>query len=1163
MTTLAETLDRPGRVTVTGAPDGCSAIELARLAYDGPAQTVLHIARDDAAMSRMADSLAFFAPDLSVLSFPAWDCLPYDRVSPNGEVVARRLDVLTRIATEDIATPQAVLTTVSAAVQRLPQREAFRTAILDGRVGEAVAPDSLVAYFERNGYVRSGTVREAGEYALRGGILDVFPPGALAPLRLDFFGDELEGIRTFDAMTQRTEATLDSFRFGPVSEVFLDEEGVNRFRSGYRSLFGVTSGDDPLYESISAGRRYIGMEHWLPLFHERLETIFDYLPDAAITLDHDVDTVAAERFEMIADYYDARQSMLHGPSGGSSQEAATVYKPVPPATLFIEPAELSDLLAARAVAVFTGYDAPEHGAGSQRIFDAGGQRSIDFTEARTAGGGDFLDKVAERFNGESGRRILVTGHSAGSRDRLATLLRQHGVAGAVVVEDWHSLLLREPGEVSFAAVDLDRGFTLDGVAVYTEQDILGERLSRPARRRRRGEEFLSEVSSLSEGDFVVHVDHGVGKFDGLEPVEVGGAPHDCLRVLYHGDDKLYVPVENIDVLSRYGAEDAVVQLDRLGGQAWQARRARVRERIREIAHELLAVAARRVLAKGAPITVDQNGFQEFAARFPYDETDDQLNAIADVLSDIGSGRPMDRLVCGDVGFGKTEIALRAAFAATMEGMQVAIVVPTTLLARQHYETFVERFKGLPVRIGQLSRFIAGKAAEQVRSGIADGTLDIVIGTHALLANSVRFDRLGLIVIDEEQHFGVTQKEKLKRLRANVHVLTLTATPIPRTLQMALSGVRELSIIATPPVDRLAVRSFVLPFDPVVVREAIMRERHRGGQTFYVCPRVADIRRVERRIRDMAPELRVAVAHGQMPASELEEVMAGFSEGAADVLLCTNIIESGLDLPRVNTMIIHRADMFGLSQLYQLRGRVGRSKIRAYCYFTVPPGRRLTPAATRRLEVMQTLDTLGAGFSLASHDLDIRGAGNLLGDEQSGHVREVGVELYQRMLEEAIVAARDDGATPEESWSPQITIGTSVLIPETYVEDLTVRLGLYRRLSNLADAQELESFAAELIDRFGDLPEEVENLLEIMAVKQLCRRAGIEKLDAGPKGAVLAFRNNEFANPEGLIGYIQKHSRTIKLRPDQRVVCMFDWARARDRIAGVRKLMRTLVEIAEV
>ncbi len=1151
-----------GRVTVGGAPEGCSALEIARLAFDTPNRPILHIAQDDASMSRLAHTLAFFAPRLNVLSFPAWDCLPYDRVSPNSEVVARRLDVLTRIAVEKLPAPYIILSTVSAVVQRIPSRDVFQAAVLGGAVGDQIDQSAMVSFFERNGYVRASTVREAGEYALRGGIVDVFPPNAATPLRLDFFGDELEGIRTFDAMTQRTADALQSFRFGPVSEVLLDEEGIQRFRSGYRNQFGVTSGDDPLYESISAGRRYIGMEHWLPLFHERLDTLFDYLPDAAIALDHEAEIVADERFEMIADYYDARAAMLQGPGGKKSEDVATVYKPVPPATLFMDKSELAETFGNRPVAAFTTFDAPEAQAAEQKFFDAGGRRSIDFTEARKATDGDFLSDVADRLKGEGRRRILVTGHSAGSRDRLGTLLGQHGVVTGPALSDWADVLEQEPGSVSLATLDLDRGFVVEGVVVYTEQDILGERLSRPARRRRRGEEFLTETSSLSEGDYVVHVDHGVGRFDGLETVQVGGAPHDCLRVLYSGDDKLFVPVENIEVLARYGSEDSVVQLDRLGGQAWQARRARVKERIREIAHELLAVAAQRVLAKGAPIPVDSNAFQEFSARFPYEETDDQLNAISDVLSDLGSGRPMDRLVCGDVGFGKTEIALRAAFAAAMEGFQVAIVVPTTLLARQHHMTFVERFKGLPVRVGQLSRFVSGKDADRVRSELADGTLDIVIGTHSLLGESVRFQRLGLIVIDEEQHFGVTQKEKLKRLRANVHVLTLTATPIPRTLQMALSGVREMSIIATPPVDRLAIRTFVLPYDPVVVREAIMRERHRGGQTFYVCPRIADIRHIERRLKDMAPELRIAIAHGQMTPDDLEDVMSRFSDGGADILLCTHIIESGLDLPKVNTMIIHRADMFGLAQLYQLRGRVGRSKIRAYCYFTVPPGRRLTPTATRRLEVMQTLDTLGAGFSLASHDLDIRGAGNLLGDEQSGQVKEVGVELYQRMLEEAIVAARDDGGVAEESWSPQITIGTSVLIPENYVDDLTVRLGLYRRLSNLADAGEIDAFAAELIDRFGPLPGEVDNLLEVIAIKQLCRRAGVEKLDAGPKGAVLAFKKNEFANPVGLIDHIQRHTATIKLRPDQKVVCAGNWQRASERIEGVRKLMRQLVEIAE-
>jgi transcription-repair coupling factor (superfamily II helicase) len=561
-------------------------------------------------------------------------------------------------------------------------------------------------------------------------------------------------------------------------------------------------------------------------------------------------------------------------------------------------------------------------------------------------------------------------------------------------------------------------------------------------------------------------------------------------------------------------------------------------------------------------------YEEFAARFPYPETEDQLRAIDETLADLASGKPMDRLICGDVGFGKTEVALRAAFVAAMSGTQVAVVVPTTLLARQHYRNFTQRFAGLPIRIGALSRLVGARQAAEVKRDLKEGRLDIVVGTHALLGKGVEFRQLGLVIVDEEQHFGVTQKEKLKRLKSQVHVLTLTATPIPRTLQLALTGVRDLSLIATPPVDRLAVRTFVMPYDGVVIREAILREIHRGGQIFYVVPRISDIDEVREGLVQLVPEVKVVVAHGQMGAGELESVMSAFDERGFDLLLATNIIESGLDMPQANTMIIHRADMFGLAQLYQLRGRVGRGKIRAYAYLTLPPRKTLSETAQRRLEVMQTLDMLGAGFTLASHDLDIRGAGNLLGDEQSGHIREVGIELYQHMLEEAVIAARSGAAGAEgpgeaaEAWTPQISIGTPVLIPETYVTDLNVRLGLYRRIAGLLDRQEIDAFAAELVDRFGRLPSEVENLLQIIAIKRLCRDAAIDRVEAGPKGAVIAFRNNRFPNPEGLVAFINQQLGTAKLRPDERLVLMRGWEDTKQRVAGLTKLLETLAKIAK-
>ncbi|MBT5666237.1 MAG: transcription-repair coupling factor, partial [Rhodospirillaceae bacterium] len=863
-----------------------------------------------------------------------------------------------------------------------------------------------------------------------------------------------------------------------------------------------------------------------------------------------------------ADYYDARVSMMpKGVRDAGKQASEETYKPVPPETLFIDAAGWSTLLAARSVAALTAFDAPP-GETEQGHVDWGGRVSIDFAAVRARAEKNLFEEVNERFTSETKRRILITASTQGASERLGSLLSEHGLKDVRRVESWPEFTTQPVGSVSLAVMDIEHGFTVGDALVLSEQDILGDRLTRPTRRRRRGENFLAEASSLSMNDLVVHEDHGIGRFDGVETVAAGGASHECLRIVYAGDDKLYVPAENIEVLSRFGTEDASASLDRLGAQSWQARKARVKERIREIAGQLLAVAAKRAVQKGEVLNVPNSDFQEFCARFPFTETEDQNQAIVDVIDDIGSGRPMDRLICGDVGFGKTEVALRAAFVAAMNGVQVAVVVPTTLLALQHFSTFRERFAGLPIRVAQLSRFVSAKNAEITRGELRDGSLDIVVGTHALLGKSVEFSNLGLLVVDEEQHFGVAQKEQLKRLKANVHILTLTATPIPRTLQMALSGVREMSIIATAPVDRLAVRTFVLPFDPVVVREAVMRERHRGGQVFYVCPRVADLGRVERRLKDLVPDLKIAKAHGQMSPGDLEDVMTEFFERKFDILLCTQIVESGLDIPSVNTMIIHRADMFGLAQLYQLRGRIGRSKTRACCYLTVPPGRILTTAAQKRLEVMQTLDTLGAGFTLASYDLDIRGAGNLLGDEQSGHIKEVGVELYQHMLEEAVASARgDDDAPGEAGWSPQISIGAPVLIPERYVPDLSVRLGLYRRLSGLVDASDIDSFAAELIDRFGPLPDEVENLLRVIAIKQFCRNAGIEKIDAGPKGAVIGFRDNRFGNPAGLIGFIQRETANTKLRPDHSLFYRGDWYDPHQRISGVMTIVEELAQLA--
>jgi len=670
---------------------------------------------------------------------------------------------------------------------------------------------------------------------------------------------------------------------------------------------------------------------------------------------------------------------------------------------------------------------------------------------------------------------------------------------------------------------------------------------------------------------MVHRDHGIGRFEGLTSIPVGKSPHDCVQLTYSGGDKLFVPVENIDVLSRYGSESEGVVLDRLGGEAWQRRKSKMKDRIREIAGELILVAAERAL-RPADVMVPDGAFNEFVDRFPYQETDDQDRAIAEVIDDLGAGKPMDRLVCGDVGFGKTEVALRAAFVAAMAGQQVAVVCPTTLLARQHYKTFVERYQGFPLRIGRLSRLVPPKEASDTRAGITDGTLDIVIGTHAILAKSVEFKRLGLVIVDEEQRFGVTHKERLKALKTDVHMLTLTATPIPRTLQMAMSGLRELSVIQTPPVDRLAVRTYVIPWDPVVVREALLREHYRGGQSFFVVPRIADLPDIEEFLTKEVPEVKAVTAHGQMSPTEVEDRMSAFYDRKYDVLLSTTIVESGLDIPSANTMIIHRADRFGLAQLYQLRGRVGRAKMRAYAYFTTATNRSMTEGAAKRLKVLSDLDSLkvlsdldslGAGFQLASHDLDIRGAGNLLGDEQSGHIREVGFELYQSMLEEAIMEARAGGiiAARKADLSPQITVDAPILISEDYVPDLDLRMSLYRRINEIDEAERIEAFGAELIDRFGPLPDAAENLLTLMSIKLNARDAHIAKIDVGAKGALVSFWNDSFPNIPGLLGYVDRLKGTARLRPDNKLVITREWGTPKARLNGALQLSKGLAKVA--
>lgn len=1137
-----------GPLICTGAPDGmdAQAFSAALLLRGGLG---MFVARDATRCANFEAAVRFFAPSLPILRLPAWDNLPYDRISPSGAVAAERcaaLAALARRQAED-RSPLLVLSTVAAVAQRVPLRTRLAAGSFEAIAGMEVEEGDLERYLVINGYGRASTVRAPGDYAVRGGVTDIFPPGANEALRFDFFGDKLESIRSFDPETQRSTGNVARAQLMPVSEVLFDDEAVSRFRKRYIEVFGT--GADANYDAVTARIRRSGLEQWLAFFYERLETVFDYLgPSALIGLDALADDAAKERHAQALEHFASRRA------APSSRQTPGGFRAPAPELLYLDGPAWAASLEERPVRRFS----PMPEAIGPNVLNLHGRAGRSFSAERATYEVNVFEAASAHVGAliQSGRKVLIAAWTEGSAERLSGVLEDHGLGKPVFARDWPEALAAGKGQAILCVLPLEQGFETEAFTILAEQDILGERLARP-RKRRRAANLIAEAAALSPGDLIVHSEHGIARYAGLKTIDVGDAPHDCLDLEYAGGDKLYLPVENIELVTRYGSEETGAQLDRLGGAAWQGRKARAKQRLRDMAAELIRIAAARETRFAQSLAPPEGLYDEFCARFPYGETDDQLSAIEDVLSDLASGRPMDRLICGDVGFGKTEVALRAAFLVAMMGQQVAVIAPTTLLARQHYKSFKERFRGFPLEVRLLSRMVGAKDAAEAKAGLSDGRVDVIIGTHAVLSPGISFKDLGLLVIDEEQHFGVKHKERMKELRADVHVLTLSATPIPRTLQLALSGIREMSIIATPPVDRMAVRTYVTPFDAVTVREALLRERYRGGQSFFVVPRIADLAEAALFLQKNVPEIRFVSAHGQMAPSALDELMTRFYEGEADVLLSTTIVESGLDIPRANTLIVHRADLFGLAQLYQLRGRVGRSKVRAYAYLTTEDDKPLTDSAEKRLRILASLDNLGAGFTLASHDLDMRGGGNLLGEEQTGHIREVGVELYQAMLEEAVNSLKTgqgEEVSGARDWSPQINVGAAVLIPEEYVPDLTVRLSLYRKLAELDADADREAFAAELIDRFGKMPQEAQQLLAVAGLKSLCRRLNIAKLDAGPKGASMMFREGGFPDPLELVRYVQKRPLEFKMRPDGKLIATGAWADAALRLKAVRAVL---------
>jgi transcription-repair coupling factor (superfamily II helicase) len=1118
-------LDPPmrGRRSIAPAPEGAMAVWLAELAA-AAAQGWLHVAMSETRAQRLATAASDVDPELEVLLLPAWDCLPYDRSSPSAAVMGRRAGALVALAAAPPPRGRLLLTTADGLAQRVPVLASDETR-LTLAAGASLDLAALRGFLLRTGYVIDERVDEPGEAALRGSVIDLFPAEAEGPVRLEIAEGAILAMRRYDPASQRSIEEIGSLTLGPASELLLPEAAVSRELHGDAAV-GALRLSEILDEPLAAGRRRPGIEHWLPLAAPAMTSLPELMPAAGLSLDPGVDVLLAGWTEQVGDAFRARLALSEGPGGGRV--------PLEPERLYLSQDEL-----ARAIAGRRGFTVLPDAAAAEAE-----ERLAVVPLPPPGDGGDRLGFYAAHLRQRlaAGDRVVLAGGSSGTRSRLERRLRRR-LPPLAAAQPWAVAIRGRPGTLAVTPVRLLSGFATTGLTVLSASDLLGADIDAPGAPVLDTPELAPEIAF---GDVVVHIDHGVGRVRSLETIAEGGQRHDFLGLDYAGEDRLLVPVEELDRLWRYGSSDAAVTLDRLKGEGWARRRAGVARHLDEAAAEI-AAAARRRSAQRAPVLRPPAWlYQRFAARFPYAPSSDQAAAVTAVLQDLGAGHPMDRLIAGDVGFGKTEVALRAAAAAALCGCQVAVVAPTTVLARQHLETFRRRFAGFDLRVEGLSRLAGGAAAAETRKGLRDGSIAVVVGTTALLSDKIRFSRLGLLVIDEEQRFGERDKRRLRALARSLHCLTLTATPIPRTLQAALVGAQAVSVIATPPVRRQPVRSFVLPFDPVVLREALQRERRRGGQSFVVVPRIADLAPLRRELASLVPELRLVAAHGRMKGEELDSAMVGFADGAADVLLSTDIVESGLDIPNANTIVVCHADRFGLAQLHQLRGRVGRGRRRGVAYLMTEPGAPLTPQAERRLRTIETVDRLGAGFAISARDLDLRGGGDPAGEAQAGHARLVGTELYQHLFARALAAARDGMAEP--AWDPELRLDLEARIPEDYVPEAVVRLNLYRRLTRLDGEAAIAAFADELEDRFGPLPESVEGLLRLARLRQACRGRGIAALEAGPRGIVLRMHGGRRIDGSLPADALVEGERLLLRRP---------MGAARDRLAAAEALVAAL------
>ncbi|MFP6780008.1 MAG: transcription-repair coupling factor [Alphaproteobacteria bacterium] len=1065
--------------------------------------------------------------------------MPYDSVSPSTRVSGERINSFLKIIDKNNPV-RLVIITVNALIQKNIPLKYFPNNIRELTVGAEINLSTFVKNAIDTGYRRTGNVIDIGEIAVRGGIVDIYSPNYMDPIRIDFFGDEVEELKFFDPSTQLTKVSINNVTVLPISEILLNTDNINLFKYNYRKIFGSSASQDEFFQSISEGIHYPGLEHWASLFYKKLESIFDILgDDFSYVFDNSFDDYSEMRFEDIKDYFNTRDITYK--EAIKNKNVIDCYKPIYSDELYLNETQLNTFISQKLSIKISPFRNPSLESNLE------GKNVPNFWLNKKAKPTDLFEDLISFINNkiEENYKIIIACKSNGSRKIFSEQLNKYGIYNLDFDDSWHIKDFSSNSKISLLIGNLEKGFEIENNIIISETDIFGKKYSR-INKSKKLEVALEEAESFTVGDYLVHLEYGVGRYQGLKVVDINHVKHDCLELEYLSKDKLLVPVQNINLLSKFSSKNSEPLLDKLGSKTWSNKKRKVKEKIRDIAENLVRVASERKLGKATKLVCDSNDYNEFVSKFEYYETDDQLDAIKDVLKDINSEQPMDRLVCGDVGFGKTEVAMRAAYIAAKSKSQVLVIAPTTILARQHYETFTKRFRDDNISIAHLSRLTKDKDKKTISTNLKDGLIDIVIGTHTLLSDKILFKNLCLVVVDEEQRFGVTQKEKLKNLTINSHILTLTATPIPRTLHMALSGIKDLSIIASAPQERLPIRSFVTPFNDFNITEGIQRELHRGGQVYFIVPRIKDIKDVHNKISTLVDHAFISSVHGRMSSNEIENTMMAFYEGKCNILIATSIIENGLDIPNANTIFIYNADMFGLGQLYQLKGRVGRSNKRAYAYYLLSNKRTITSNAEKRLYAIQSLEGLGAGFSLAAHDLDIRGAGNLLGDEQSGQIKEVGVSLYQQLLNEAVSDLK--GITKsKKNILPQINVQAPALIPENYILDLSIRLQTYRRLGNLRENNEFEYFSIELIDRFGAIPKELKYLIKVMKIKLNCEDAGIQRVDSGINGATLEVINNGNIDPETFISWLNNSIYEIKIRDDQKIILSYKWNTIEERL----------------